>query len=163
MSSGVSVSKCSGEEWSWFALTGWGQDEDRRRSHEAGFDFHIVKPVELPALEKCLTGRRRRESWSSTCRLRPTNVTEKSRGREYWHRISGGFGGHRPFSLLELQSPDPQEFAATIHKLAAKINHLKQLEPSQLAKVAVAINQRNDFRFVPGIGKGIAGLAPNPH
>ncbi len=28
------------------ALTGWGQDEDRRRSHEAGFDHHIVKPVE---------------------------------------------------------------------------------------------------------------------
>ena len=38
------------------ALTGWGQDEDRRRSQEAGFNFHIVKPVELAALEKLLTG-----------------------------------------------------------------------------------------------------------
>jgi CheY-like chemotaxis protein len=38
------------------ALTGWGQDEDRRRSHEAGFNFHIVKPVELAALEKVLAG-----------------------------------------------------------------------------------------------------------
>jgi PAS domain S-box-containing protein len=28
------------------ALTGWGQDEDRRRSHEAGFDGHLVKPVD---------------------------------------------------------------------------------------------------------------------
>jgi CheY-like chemotaxis protein len=27
------------------ALTGWGQDEDRRRTHEAGFDHHLVKPV----------------------------------------------------------------------------------------------------------------------
>jgi len=36
------------------ALTGWGQDEDRRRSQEAGFNFHIVKPVELAALEKLL-------------------------------------------------------------------------------------------------------------
>jgi CheY-like chemotaxis protein len=36
------------------ALTGWGQDEDRRRSQEAGFNFHIVKPVELTALEKLL-------------------------------------------------------------------------------------------------------------
>lgn len=36
------------------ALTGWGQDEDRRRSQEAGFDFHIVKPVELPAIEELL-------------------------------------------------------------------------------------------------------------
>ena len=27
------------------ALTGWGQDEDRRKSKEAGFDAHLVKPV----------------------------------------------------------------------------------------------------------------------
>ena len=38
------------------ALTGWGQDEDRRRSQEAGFNFHIVKPVELAALEELLAG-----------------------------------------------------------------------------------------------------------
>jgi two-component system CheB/CheR fusion protein len=37
------------------ALTGWGQDEDRRRSQEAGFNFHIVKPVEIAALEKLLS------------------------------------------------------------------------------------------------------------
>ena len=28
------------------AVTGWGQEEDRRRSHEAGFDHHMVKPVD---------------------------------------------------------------------------------------------------------------------
>src|SRR5207247_813584 len=28
------------------ALTGYGQDEDRRRSKEAGFDHHLVKPVD---------------------------------------------------------------------------------------------------------------------
>jgi CheY-like chemotaxis protein len=32
------------------ALTGWGQEEDRRRTHEAGFNFHMVKPVELSSL-----------------------------------------------------------------------------------------------------------------
>jgi CheY-like chemotaxis protein len=36
------------------ALTGWGQDEDIRRSHLAGFDRHLVKPVEPSALEKLL-------------------------------------------------------------------------------------------------------------
>ncbi len=36
------------------ALTGWGQDEDRRRSEEAGFDRHLVKPVEPEALEAIL-------------------------------------------------------------------------------------------------------------
>jgi len=29
------------------ALTGWGQDEDRRKSRAAGFDHHLVKPVEI--------------------------------------------------------------------------------------------------------------------
>ena len=38
------------------ALTGWGQDEDRRRSQEAGFNFHVVKPLELSALESLLAG-----------------------------------------------------------------------------------------------------------
>ena len=33
------------------ALTGWGQDEDRRRSEEAGFDAHLVKPVDVVVLE----------------------------------------------------------------------------------------------------------------
>jgi len=32
------------------ALTGWGQDEDRRRSREAGFDSHLVKPLDLDVL-----------------------------------------------------------------------------------------------------------------
>ena len=34
------------------ALTGWGQDEDRRKTGEAGFNAHVVKPVTLPMLEK---------------------------------------------------------------------------------------------------------------
>jgi CheY-like chemotaxis protein len=32
------------------ALTGWGQPEDRRRTEEAGFDYHIVKPADLDTL-----------------------------------------------------------------------------------------------------------------
>jgi PAS domain S-box-containing protein len=38
------------------AVTGWGQEDDRRRSQEAGFDRHLVKPVEVAALEKLLAG-----------------------------------------------------------------------------------------------------------
>jgi len=33
------------------ALTGWGAEQDRRRSREAGFDHHLTKPVELAAVE----------------------------------------------------------------------------------------------------------------
>jgi signal transduction histidine kinase/ActR/RegA family two-component response regulator len=36
------------------ALTGWGQDVDRQRSRESGFDHHVVKPVEHEMLVKLL-------------------------------------------------------------------------------------------------------------
>jgi signal transduction histidine kinase/ActR/RegA family two-component response regulator len=36
------------------ALTGWGQEEDKRRALEAGFDHHLTKPVGAAALEKLL-------------------------------------------------------------------------------------------------------------
>ncbi len=36
------------------ALTGWGQDQDRRQSRAAGFDHHIVKPPDLPGLIKLI-------------------------------------------------------------------------------------------------------------
>ena len=36
------------------ALTGWGQDEDRRRSRDAGFNGHLVKPVDYQALTELL-------------------------------------------------------------------------------------------------------------
>ncbi|HWY88630.1 MAG TPA: CHASE3 domain-containing protein [Gemmataceae bacterium] len=37
------------------AQTGWGQDEDRRRSEEVGFDAHLVKPVDAAALQDLLS------------------------------------------------------------------------------------------------------------
>ncbi len=47
------------------ALTGWGQEEDRRRSKEAGFDHHLTKPIDFNDLQKILAetepGRRPRE------------------------------------------------------------------------------------------------------
>jgi CheY-like chemotaxis protein len=36
------------------ALTGWGQAEDRRRTHEFGFDAHLIKPVDLAGLTDVL-------------------------------------------------------------------------------------------------------------
>ena len=38
------------------ALTGWGQDDDRKKSADAGFDHHLVKPVKMDALTKLLSG-----------------------------------------------------------------------------------------------------------
>nr|MBA2723427.1 response regulator [Methylibium sp.] len=39
------------------ALTGWGQEEDRRKSREAGFDGHLVKPVDPQTLAEWLAKR----------------------------------------------------------------------------------------------------------
>ena len=36
------------------ALTGWGQDDDQRRSLEAGFDRHLIKPIGFEALQEIL-------------------------------------------------------------------------------------------------------------
>jgi CheY-like chemotaxis protein len=36
------------------ALTGWGQENDRRNTREAGFDAHLVKPVDYGDLIQLL-------------------------------------------------------------------------------------------------------------
>jgi PAS domain S-box-containing protein len=38
------------------AVTGWGAEEDRRRAHEAGFDLHLVKPIDPAKLNRLITG-----------------------------------------------------------------------------------------------------------
>jgi PAS domain S-box-containing protein len=40
------------------ALTGWGQDEDKRRARDAGFDHHLTKPVDPQRLDALLAPRR---------------------------------------------------------------------------------------------------------
>jgi CheY-like chemotaxis protein len=45
-----------GKDVALIALTGWGQEKDRIRSQEAGFDRHLVKPVDPQALTEILAG-----------------------------------------------------------------------------------------------------------
>ena len=64
------------------ALTGWGQEDDLRRSRAAGFDHHLVKPPDVDKLRDLLTAVRRR--------VRSTVLTAISRvhwtGRKItWH------------------------------------------------------------------------------
>ena len=42
------------------AITGWGQDEDRQRSREAGFDHHFTKPVDIDRLVELIERERPR-------------------------------------------------------------------------------------------------------
>jgi CheY-like chemotaxis protein len=43
-----------GQNVALIAVTGWGQEDDLRRSQEAGFDHHMVKPVDPQALMRLL-------------------------------------------------------------------------------------------------------------
>jgi PAS domain S-box-containing protein len=49
-----------GERTVLIAVTGWGQEADRRRSRESGFDHHMVKPVDPDELMRILAGLERR-------------------------------------------------------------------------------------------------------
>ena len=44
-----------GEDVTLIALTGWGQEQDRRLSKEAGIDYHLIKPVDWESLVSLLT------------------------------------------------------------------------------------------------------------
>jgi CheY-like chemotaxis protein len=70
----------SSKELFLIALSGWGQDDDRRRSTEAGFQAHLVKPVELSALEQLLSARCAPERAAlSTSTIAESNVAPASR------------------------------------------------------------------------------------
>jgi CheY-like chemotaxis protein len=47
------------------ALSGWGQEADRRRSREAGFDRHLVKPLDIAAFNDTLARTRAIEQHES--------------------------------------------------------------------------------------------------
>jgi CheY-like chemotaxis protein len=37
------------------AITGYGQPDDRKRALEAGFDLHLIKPIDIAVLERLLS------------------------------------------------------------------------------------------------------------
>ena len=47
-----------------FAITGYGQPEDRQRSVDAGFEEHLVKPVDLGMLQRCIAATERTGPWT---------------------------------------------------------------------------------------------------
>lgn len=44
----------NGEPMTLVALTGWGQKQDHQRTREAGFDWHLLKPIDGSELAKVL-------------------------------------------------------------------------------------------------------------
>jgi len=58
------------------ALTGYGQDSDRQKAKEAGFDFHLVKPVSVEALEDLLSAPARSHSSNGVDTPSMANVSQ---------------------------------------------------------------------------------------
>ena len=50
------VESAPGDSLRLLALTGYGQEEDRRRAHEAGFEHHLVKPIDIDRLFEIVGG-----------------------------------------------------------------------------------------------------------
>jgi signal transduction histidine kinase/ActR/RegA family two-component response regulator len=54
--------ECVGRQPRLVAMTGWGQEEDRRLAQEAGFDEHILKPVDADKLRALLDAAQRQQA-----------------------------------------------------------------------------------------------------
>jgi PAS domain S-box-containing protein len=75
-----------GEPWgcdiTFVAITGWGNDRDRSRSREAGFDHHLVKPIDFGELSELLASTGRNDAHAAdrddACQPRPDVATEAS-------------------------------------------------------------------------------------
>jgi CheY-like chemotaxis protein len=62
------------------ALTGWGQDEDRQKSRAAGFDHHLVKPVEIGDLGALMTALDSRRDADAATRAREAGRRDRFPG-----------------------------------------------------------------------------------
>ena len=57
------------------ALTGWGMEADRRRTHEVGFDHHLVKPAALDLLREILDDLARHHGLQTSTRIRSSSAS----------------------------------------------------------------------------------------
>jgi CheY-like chemotaxis protein len=55
--SGYDVARQIREQHLLIAQTGWGRDDHRERSRAAGFDYHLVKPIDHERLRRIIDGK----------------------------------------------------------------------------------------------------------
>lgn len=72
------IRSLEGNEIAIVAITGWGQEEDRRRALEAGFDVHLTKPVDPTELDALVRAASARVAVTADCSKQPASpVTPK--------------------------------------------------------------------------------------
>ena len=106
------------------AVTGWGQEEDRQKTKDAGFNSHLVKPVEPAALLELLA--------------ELTTSTQECWPRRYDRRIQRDFASKQSrrslqgCQLLSLETGEPQAVASAFTRRMKK------------AKEAGSLRYKND-------------------
>ena len=60
-----------------FAVTGYGQDSDRQRTRDAGFDDHFTKPIDLDAVDAVLAGHAKAAPWVESQSAASSDVREE--------------------------------------------------------------------------------------
>lgn len=90
------------------ALTGYGQEKDRQRSREAGFDHHLIKPIDLDELNRII----------STCEIGATEQPDgaESAGPATPPSLSSSTG-NRSNSLLTREATSPPGAQSPTHAL----------------------------------------------
>jgi CheY-like chemotaxis protein len=69
--------QCGDRDVALIAITGWGHEENLRRTKDAGFDLHLVKPVEPGALRQALAVKQKR-SGPEAAPLHDTSARNRS-------------------------------------------------------------------------------------
>lgn len=107
-------------------MTGWGQEDDRRKSHAAGFDFHLVKPVDLDVLYKLLAG--------VTAKVSSSSVREDKLMDDFGHDVTlqkpGPMLNQTQEKLRQLQKVDAA--GHLIDGIAHDLNNLLQIISADL-------------------------------
>ena len=119
------------------ALTGWGQDEDRRRSQEAGFDGHLVKPVDHTRLLALLGLSDRAPNGAAN---RESSLRSASRPMIRSGRTSCPAGTPRPRASIQMPAMPSRCGPATSHS---------RLSPTIHASVAGTSQRRERLRVDP--------------
>ena len=81
------IRQCSsGQCATLIAVTGWGQERDRRTALESGFDYHLTKPIQAEDIQALIDGGRSR---GASRQFDPTGGPVKTPGDGASRRLSG--------------------------------------------------------------------------
>jgi CheY-like chemotaxis protein len=144
------------------ALTGWGQEKDRRRTRKAGFDCHLVKPIQPDEILKTLQLAGSRQTRTSDLDVGATVFTgqgfenrigDPDRERIDSIPIESGIGGLEPMQFAKMA----HDFANCFFGIRMAAEVLKRLEISDPSIREKAIRIAESIDQDCGKGEALTG------